>query len=169
MINYYQEPITLRSGQQSHLYINWRRAMDCVRGVDRLSDLIISFLQFHSLHPDVIVGVAEGGTKLGLITQFKWGKLNASRQFPMMRGKQKDHGPVEDRLFLGKPKGKVLLLEDVTTTGGALNQAIDILKQDPEIEIMGALVLTNRGVNSLEHGIPLYSLSFGEDLLSINQ
>jgi orotate phosphoribosyltransferase len=36
---------------------------------------------------------------------------------PMGRAKPKLHGSLEDKYFIGKPSGKVLVIEDTITTG----------------------------------------------------
>ena len=61
----------------------------------------------------------------------------------MGKGKPKDHGEPKDRFFLGQPKGKIIILEDVTTTGSSLLETIDNLKQT-EAQIIAAIGLTNR-------------------------
>ena len=35
----------------------------------------------------------------------------------MGRAKPKQHGSPEDKYFVGEPNGKIVVLEDVTTTG----------------------------------------------------
>jgi orotate phosphoribosyltransferase len=61
----------------------------------------------------------------------------------MGRGKMKEHGAPKDRFFLGEPKGKIVVLEDVTTTGGSLLATVDQLKQ-LNVDIIAAIALTNR-------------------------
>ena len=48
------------------------------------------------------------------------------------------------REFLGRPKGDVLLLEDVITTGGSLLKHTRTLRKKNDINIIGVLVLTDR-------------------------
>jgi orotate phosphoribosyltransferase len=61
----------------------------------------------------------------------------------MGRAKPKEHGDPKDKYFLGIPSGKVIILEDVTTTGGSLLQTINSLK-DIGVKIIAAIGLTNR-------------------------
>ena len=61
----------------------------------------------------------------------------------MGRGKQKKHGDPKDRIFLGIPKGDVIILEDVTTTGGSLINTIKELKE-LNINLIAIIGLTNR-------------------------
>jgi orotate phosphoribosyltransferase len=61
----------------------------------------------------------------------------------MGRGKLKEHGAPEDRFFVGEPRGKVIVIEDVTTTGGSLLTTLDCLKEI-NVEVLAAISLTNR-------------------------
>jgi len=148
VVGFFEEPITLKSGRLSHWYVNWRNVAEDVFLSDKLSDYVMAFVEDLGLQPDCFYGVPEGATKLGIITQYKWAKESknyglGSHILPMGRGKPKDHGKLKDRFFLGQPKGKVVILEDVTTTGSSLLETIDNLTQ-AKIQIIAAIGLTNR-------------------------
>lgn len=148
VIGFFKEPIKLKSGRESHWYVNWRTVTESVYLTDRLTDFILSFAEDNKLEPDCFYGVPEGATKLALITQYKYAKrrkdYGAGRYvLPMGRGKPKEHGEMKDRYFLGMPRGKTIIIEDVTTTGGSLTSAIRVLKE-AEVEIIAAIGLTNR-------------------------
>jgi len=99
-----------------------------------------------------------------------------SHILPMGRGKPKDHGEPKDRFFLGQPKGKVIILEDVTTTGSSLLETIDNLNQ-AKIQTIAAIGLTNRvelrddgksvKVAVEEKGIPYLQMSSALELLPL--
>lgn len=92
----------------------------------------------------------------------------------MGRAKPKEHGDPKDKFFLGIPKGKVIILEDVTTTGGSLIETIDKLNQI-DVSIIAAIGLTNRNelredkksvenaVN--EKGVPYHAMSNAIDII----
>ena len=148
VVGFFEEPITLKSGRLSHWYVNWRNVAEDVFLSDKLSDYVMAFVEDSGLQPDCFYGVPEGATKLGIITQYKWAKNSpnydlGSHILPMGRGKPKDHGEPKDRFFLGQPKGKTVILEDVTTTGSSLLETIDNLTQ-AKIQIIAAIGLTNR-------------------------
>ncbi|MFX1322807.1 MAG: hypothetical protein ACFFAQ_14310 [Promethearchaeota archaeon] len=148
VIGFFKEPIRLKSNRLSYFYINWRNVSEDVNLIDKLTDYIISFVIYHNLQPDCFYGVPEGASKIGIITQFKWAKKqknyhNGTYNLPMGRGKPKDHGEPKDRFFLGMPKGKVIVIEDVTTTGGSLITSIQNLKAI-KVDIIAAIGITNR-------------------------
>jgi len=148
VIGFFNEPITLKSGRKSHWYVNWRNIAEDVFLFDILTDFLISYVKDLNLKPDCFYGVPEGATKLGVITQYKWAirdsNLTPSKFILSMgRAKPKEHGDPKDKFFLGIPKGRVIIIEDTTTTGGSLLKTIDNLL-DFNINIIAAIGLTNR-------------------------
>ncbi|TFG24841.1 MAG: hypothetical protein EU529_02960 [Promethearchaeota archaeon] len=148
VIGFFDEPLELKSGRKSYFYVNWRNVAEDVYLIDKLSNFLISFVEKLGLKPDCFYGVPEGATKIGIITQYKWAKIQKNYNrgiYPlsMGRAKPKQHGDPKDRFFLGVPKGNVIILEDVTTTGNSLIQTIDKLF-DNNIKIIAAIGLTNR-------------------------
>ncbi len=179
VVGFFQQPIKLKSGRLSNWYVNWRNVAEDVFLLDRLSDYVISFTKDMDLEPDCFYGVPEGTTKLGIISQYKWAKESPdyapyTHILPMGRGKPKDHGTAKDKYFLGQPKGKTIIIEDVTTTGGSLLKTIDNLNE-ADVRVIAAFGLTDRmelrddGKSVQEavslRGIPYYSLSDALQLL----
>lgn len=179
IIGVFEEAIKLKSGRLSYWYVNWRNISEDVFLLDQLTDYLISFVNYLNLTPDCFYGVPEGATKLGIITQYKWAKKQVNYDLKafslsMGRGKPKEHGEPKDRFFLGLPKGNVIILEDVTTTGGSLTATIKKLKE-VNVNIIAAIGLTDRnelqddGRNVtdivLEEGIHYYAMSNAIDLL----
>lgn len=149
VIGFFEKPITLKSGKQSHFYVNWRSVTEDVYTTYALTQYILSFIKSKNLSPDCFYGVPEGATKIAILTQDKWARSQPtyakySHSLPMGRGKPKEgHGNPKDKYFLGEPKGKIIILEDVTTTGGSLLSEIDKL-QKMNKTIPCAIGLTNR-------------------------
>lgn len=148
VIGFYEKPIKLKSGRLSPFYINWRNVSEDVYLIDKLTDYVISYTEYLRLNPDCFFGVPEGATKLGIIMQFKWARKNpnygpAKFVLSMGRGKIKNHGEIKDRMYLGMPKGRVVILEDVTTTGESLVQCIERLQLN-NVNVVAAISLTNR-------------------------
>jgi orotate phosphoribosyltransferase len=148
VIGFFKEPVTLKSGRTSHWYANFRNITEDAYLTEKLSDYVIAFTKTSKLSPDSFYGVPEGATKLAIITQYKWAKSSkkyalGTHALPMGRGKPKEHGNPKDRFFLGMPKGKTIILEDVTTTGNSLLATVDTLKH-ANTQITAAFGLTNR-------------------------
>ncbi len=179
VIGIFNQPIKLASGRLSYWYINWRKITSDAFLLDKLTDFIISFITNLGLNPKCFYGVPEGATKLGIITQFKWAKMQnnfnlGNYPISMGRGKQKEHGDPKDRSFIGLPEGDVVILEDVITTGGSLLKTIQKL-DDFDINIIGVIGLTNRnelrddGENIKDiisqYNIPFFAMSNAIELL----
>ncbi len=177
IIGFFKEPITLKSGRKTHWYVNWR--INNMFLIDQLADFMIAFTKNIGLEPDCFYGVPEGATRLGIITQYKWAKQkeNYSKEssvLAMGRGKPKEHGEIKDRYFVGMPQGKVIVIEDVTTTGGSLINTLNNLKE-AGVNVIGVISLTNRmerrddGISVKEaieqRGFKFYSMSSALELL----
>lgn len=173
VVGFFDKEVTLKSGRKSHWYVNWRTVAGDVFLVDRLSDFLIDFTVGLGFKPDAFYGVPEGASKLGVITTYKWAKAQrtyapGSNPLPMGRGKPKEHGAPEDKFFVGQPRGSIIVVEDVTTTGGSLLTALDQLSQI-DVKVLAAVGLTNRmekrddGKSVAEAiadcGVPYHSLS----------
>ena len=179
VVGFFNEPITLKSGRKSYWYVNWRTIAEDVYLLDKVSNFLLLFVKHLNLVPNCFYGVPEGATKLGVITQYKWAFNDKNIQpgkytLSMGRGKPKDHGELKDKFFLGIPKGKIIILEDTTTTGGSLLKAIDDLLKN-KVNIIAAIGLTNRNEirddgNTVEEAIKkkkvqYYAMSNAIDLL----
>jgi len=148
VIGFFKEPITLKSGRKSNFYANWRDIVEDVYLTDKLADFVIEFAKKNNLHADTFFGVPEGATKIGIITQYKYAKLannfgKGSHTLSIGRAKPKEHGVPKDKFFVGAPRGRVVVIEDTTTTGGSLLTTLDMLKE-AGITVTAVISLLNR-------------------------
>lgn len=180
-IEFRENPVPLSSGRQSHFYVNWKKISDVALTSD-LATFIMDFADDHHLHQQTFYGVPEGASKIALITQFRYATERAGKCAPgthvlaMGRGKEKDRGDAEDRFFLGFPKGRTVVIEDVTTTGESLLSTIDLLVH-LEASVIAAISLTDRNERSKdgksveqvvrERGVEYLAMSNAYDLLPL--
>ena len=148
IIGFFAKPIKLVSGRTSSWYVNWRNVASDVFLIDQLSDFVIDFCRFKKIEHDCLYGTPDGATKLAVLCQYKWAKKQKKFQpgrhiLAMGRKTPKDHGEPKDRFFVGAPSGRVVVLEDVTTTGGSLIKTVATLKK-MRIKVAAALALTSR-------------------------
>lgn len=153
VVGFFEKPVVLKSGRTSNWYVNWRRVSNDVYALEKLAEFVVSFTESliaggKIAAPDCLYGVPEGATKLGVLAQYLYAKRSprfgsGSHVLAMGRGGVKQHGAPEDRYFVGMPRGKTLIVEDVTTTGGSLLSTIDALNES-SVEVLGAIGLTNR-------------------------
>jgi len=126
------------SGKPSTIYFNWRTISEDVYNLEKCAEHVISYLQNKKIKADCFVGVPEGATKLAIILQYKWAKKSTkfkkgSHNMSFVRGKSKEHGVPKDRDFLGIPKGKIILIEDIVYRGGGV---IDTLKKLRKVKVV---------------------------------
>ena len=175
VIRLFENPLTLKSGRLSHLYVNWRHISNDVLLCEQTAQFIIDFCNLKSIDVNCFFGVPEGATKLGILTQYLWVKQQQSptTHLSMGRAKPKDHGSPSDRYFIGEPNGNIVVIEDVITTGQSLFNTIDQL-QTLKKNIVACISLTNREPKETpesvheqlsQRNIPYYTLSYANNLL----
>jgi orotate phosphoribosyltransferase len=179
VIGFFEKPVLLKSGRQSNWYVNWRAVSGDAFLLGRLADFLIAFAADRKIACESFYGVPEGATKLGVIASFKLASSQpgfgpGSHVIPMGRGRPKEHGAPQDRFFLTAPRGRIAVVEDVTTTGGSLLDTLDRLSESGAV-VVAAIGLTNRmergedgrGVKEAVEGrgVPYFELSRATDFL----
>ncbi|RSH91479.1 orotate phosphoribosyltransferase [Saitozyma podzolica] len=126
---------------------------------------------------DVLFGPAYKGISFAAITAVSLSKdKGVEVGYAYNRKEKKDHG--EGGTMVGAPlKGRVVIIDDVLTSGTAIRQAIEILKTHPEAELVGIVQLVDRqergtGARSTvqeveeEFGVPVEAVLRMEDIMA---
>jgi orotate phosphoribosyltransferase len=148
---------TLASGAKSSYYIDVKSA---VTHPDLLSAIAKKVTEAYEF--DVIAGVAVGGVPLAVAVS-----LAAKKPYAIIRSSEKGHGKKD--LVIGSVQGKnVLLIEDVTTSGGSALYGIGVLRAagaraDRVITVVDRE--QGAGKNLLEHGVEIIPLVRVSELL----
>ncbi len=150
VVGFHDTPILLKSGRYSHFYVNWRTVTADAFLLDRLTDIIVESLPKTSAAAgcQTWLGIPEGATKIAIVAAMKWAKASGhfgpqSHVISMARAQAKEHGDPRDRLVIGSPRGRILLIEDTMTTGGSTIKFALNLK-NAGFEIGAVLCLTDR-------------------------
>lgn len=129
---------TLKSGRISPYFFNASKLLNSAR----LSEVIEAFtsrVKNEIGNIDQIFGPAYKGTIFGSMVGLELKKLNSKLSLSFDRKEEKDHG--EGGLFIGeKPKGRVLIIDDVLSAGTAAKGSIDLIKKEqanPKILLIG--------------------------------
>ena len=137
---------TLKSGRQSPFFMN---AGAYVTG-SQLAKLGEYYAQaIHNKYGDdfdVLFGPAYKGIPLSVATVIAYKNLyNKEIKYCSNRKEAKDHG--EAGILLGyqvKDGDKVVIIEDVTTSGKSMEETVPILKAQAKVDIKGLMVSLNR-------------------------
>ena len=146
---YSQEPIfKLVSGRMSRFYVNCKPTTLSPRGMFLAGHLVFS--QIKDLAPDGIGGLTFGADPIAVATAFvselEGGRVNAFS----IRKTRKDHGIirwVEGDLTAGQ---RVVIIDDVATTGGSTIKAIERARSE-QLDVIKAVILVDRQEGGLEN------------------
>ncbi len=122
LVGFFEPPIILKSGRPGHWYVNMRDVLDSLAHKRQLARYVYDFCSDKRLMPDYFLGIPDGAKPLGeemnnLIDYREPSEISAT----VLRMGKKAHGDPQNRYSVGplKPGHHVVLVEDVTTTGGS--------------------------------------------------
>jgi orotate phosphoribosyltransferase len=155
--------ITLASGRKSNFYFNLKPTMCDPEGAALLAELTFDALREDRL--DYVGGLEMGAVPLaGALAQLSWLKNHPIAAF-FVRKKPKEHGA---RLGVeGLAKGeslegkRIVIVEDVTTTGGSAIKALDAVREaGGDVVLVYTMVDREEGAaeNFEKAGVPFRSL-----------
>jgi orotate phosphoribosyltransferase len=160
------QPFTWASGLKSPIYCDNRITLSYPEVRSAITDAFVEQLQ--RTHPDVqvIAGVATAGIPQAAL-------IAERMQLPMIyvRAQAKDHGKgnqIEGRAQAGQ---KVVLIEDLISTGGSSLIAVDALREAGLIVLSVSAIFSYRLSSAQErfaaHRCELYALSNYDALLAL--
>ena len=137
---------TLKSGRKSPFFMN---AGAYVTGsqLKRLGEFYAKAIHEHYGDDfDVLFGPAYKGIPLGVATVIAFYNLYGKEiRYCSNRKEEKDHG--DAGILLGskiKDDDRVVIIEDVTTSGKSIEETFPIIKAQGDVEIIGLMVSLNR-------------------------
>lgn len=159
--------IVLASGKESDYYFDMKPAMLDPEGAGLLAELILEELQ--GVSADCIGGIEMGAVPLIAPVAMRSPDFERYLSGFFVRKAVKDHG-TKKRIDGTDIAGKtVVILEDVTTTGGSAMDAVNAV-QDAGAKVALVLSILDRGEGAVElyakAGIPFKSLFRAEEFLS---
>ena len=167
---------TLKSGRKSPYFFNASALIEH-GSLDKLGEILAAKVKDSNLEFDMIFGPAYKGIFLGTILATKLSKLG-NMPICFNRKEVKDHG--EGGSLIGAlPKGNVLIIDDVISSGLAIREAQSFLR-NYDVNIAGALVTLDRqeqGQNSklmasselIDEGLDILSIISLDDLLDADE
>lgn len=118
---------TLSSGAASSYFFNMKMTMLDPEGGNLIADAMLDILD--TLEFDTVGGMAVGSVPL--VTSISLKSYTRSKRYPsfFVRKEVKDHGiqtKIDGHIA---PNSKVVLVEDVTTTGGSIMRAVEAVRE----------------------------------------
>ena len=137
---------TLKSGRKSPFFMN---AGAYVTGAQLMclgEFYAKAICEAYGTEFDVLFGPAYKGIPLSVATCMAFSKLYGKEiRYCSNRKEEKDHG--DAGILLGsklKDGDRVVVIEDVTTSGKSMEETIPILRAQADVEILGLMVSLNR-------------------------
>lgn len=158
------KPFTWASGWKSPIYCDNRKILSYPEARKLVYEAFVEKIKAHFTDVDVIAGVATGAIAYGALVAEALGK-----PFVYVRPKPKDHGTkvqVEGDL----PKGaRVVVVEDLISTGGSSLSAVNALENEGAI-ILGMVAIFSynfiKSIRAFENAnVELHTLSHYEALI----
>ena len=165
---------TLKSGRISPYFFNLGEVSSGA-GFNRLGQAYADCILAHNLEFDVLFGPAYKGIPIAVATAVALAERGMNVGVAYNRKEAKDHGE-GGQLVGAQVKGRVLLIDDVLTSGKAIREAVDIIRTT-SADIVGAMIAMDRqelnddgvtavGGLSQELGAPVMSIANLTDLIS---
>ena len=162
---------TLKSGRIAPYFINTGN-YKTGKQLAKLGEYYAACIHDNHLEADTLVGPAYKGIPLSVTTAIAlYEKYGDEWNYCFDRKEAKDHG--EGGLFVGKQlvdKEKVVIIEDVMTSGKALREILPKLQASAAVEVVGMIISVDRMEKGLtsdysavkeaynEFGVKVYSV-----------
>lgn len=145
---------TLKSGRKAPYFINTGN-YKTGKQLAKLGEYYAACIKENNLQAETLVGPAYKGIPLSVATAIALAnKYNEEWNYCFDRKEVKDHG--EGGLFVGKQLvdgEKVVLIEDVMTSGKALREILPKLQAAANVQIVGMVISVDRREKALDSEI----------------
>ena len=162
---------TLKSGRKAPYFINTGN-YKTGKQLAKLGEYYAACIADNGLEAETLVGPAYKGIPLSVTTAIAlYNKYEKELNYCFDRKEVKDHG--EGGLFVGqqlKDGEKVIIIEDVMTSGKALREILPKLAAAAQVDIVGMIISVDRmekALNSDLSAVKEAKAEFGIDVYSV--
>ena len=132
-------PFTWASGWHSPLYCDNRKTLSYPAARKEIYQAFARIIAEKYPQADIIAGVATGAIACGVLTAEELGK-----PFIYVRSAPKDHGMANQVEGYYEPGAKVVVVEDLISTGGSSLKAVEALR-NAGCEVLGMVAIFTYG------------------------
>ncbi|MDE5943238.1 MAG: orotate phosphoribosyltransferase [Clostridia bacterium] len=170
---------TLKSGRKAPYFINTGNYKSGAQ-LAKLGEYYARCIEENEIQADTLIGPAYKGIPLAVTTAISLhNHFGRDLNYCFDRKEEKDHG--EGGLFVGKQLTngeRVIIIEDVMTSGKALREMLPKIKQAADVKIAGMVISVDRMEKGLEtdfsavqeaykeFGVKVYSIVSMADIIS---
>jgi orotate phosphoribosyltransferase len=140
----------LSSGRHSGLYVEKFRLLEHPKQTEALCKMIADWARRGGLEPQVCAGPTTGGVILSYETARHLGLRS------IIAEKQEGGGRAFERGFTIAPGERVLVIDDVLTTGGSVRDVLDAVRKAGG-EPVGVGVIIDRSGGKVDFGLPTFA------------
>ena len=115
----------LTSGKESNYYINVKKLMTNPKALKLIAELIAGEVKKRGIEFDRVAGPELGAVPIATALS-----LETAKPLVIVRKRPKGHGTGNQIEGEVKPGENVLLVEDVTTSGGSVLRATDVIERE---------------------------------------
>ena len=162
---------TLKSGRKAPYFINTGNYKTGAQ-LARLGEFYAECIKENNIEADTLFGPAYKGIPLCVSAAVAmWNKFGIDVNYCFDRKEAKDHG--EGGSFVGKSLSdgeKVVIIEDVMTSGKALREVMPKLTEAADVKVAGMVITVDRmekALNSEKSAVEEAFAEFGVRVLSI--
>ncbi|ELK4502653.1 orotate phosphoribosyltransferase [Staphylococcus pseudintermedius] len=160
------EMYTWSSGIQSPIYCDNRVTLGYPEVRTAIRDGLIELIEQHFADVEIVSGTATAGIPHAAYIS---DKMNLPMNY--VRSKSKSHGK-QNQIEGARSEGKkVVVIEDLISTGGSCITAVEAL-QEAGAEVLGVVAIFTYGLNKTGEtfkaaGVPFYTLSNYDELIEV--
>lgn len=160
------EMYTWSSGIQSPIYCDNRVTLGYPKVRTAIRDGLIELIHQHFADAEIVSGTATAGIPHAAYIS---DKMNLPMNY--VRSKSKSHGK-QNQIEGARSEGKkVVVIEDLISTGGSSITAVEAL-QEAGAEVLGVVAIFTYGLNKADEtfkaaGVPFYTLSNYDELIEV--